>query len=376
MPLCHPMKKEEIGEVGLVREVNLREAVVQVPGSHVSTVGFVDITKMPVTIPRSQLLNSKGFEMEPDTKENNANMSWVIDAGEDELQIPDSRVTGATQWSHGTLGPPGVAGGRKDGSKNKGVVALINWMKGQKSFTIQDDLHGPTPSLQITLPQLLDCSRRLQQDLAELLRSSITHVRKKKSSPITGPSAAIHTSKLVSGYEVVSEAEPAHEGNTECLYTEAWIGRERIPDVLVDAGAMLDLISTQLVEKLQLRRFPVSGLRMRVADTHLVVLKYYVWIDVVVAGVLSRIKAYEVAVSQTYQLLRSRRWLKRVHEVEHHDSHILFIEGSDHVRRKVAGLPMESSKDKMETVELESTLDVDDEEAEEAIETLLNELDI
>jgi len=55
---------------------------------------------------------------------------------------------------------------------------------------------------------------------------------------------------------------------------------------------------------------------MRLADDRLVVLKNYVWLDVVVTGVLARVQAYEVAVSQTYQLLLSRRWLKRVRAVE------------------------------------------------------------
>ena len=39
---------------------------------------------------------------------------------------------------------------------------------------------------------------------------------------------------------------------------------------------MLDLVSTQLVEKLRLEPFPVSRLGMRLADNRLVVLKNYV----------------------------------------------------------------------------------------------------
>jgi len=100
-----------------------------------------------------------------------------------------------------------------------------------------------------------------------------------------------------------------------------------------------------------------------------------VWIDIVVAGVLARIKAYEVGVSQTYQLLLSRRWLKRVKAVEYHDSRTLFIEGSDRVRRKVPGVPIGSTGIKMENTEDDPFCDIGDEEAEEAIETVLNKLD-
>ena len=138
---------------------------------------------------------------------------------------------------------------------------------------------------------------------------------------------------------------------------------------------MLDLISSQLVDRLGLERFPVSGLGMRLADDRLVILRNYVWLDVVVAGVLARVKAYEVAVSQTYHLLLSRRWLKRVRAVEYHDLRMLFIEGSDRVRRKVPAVPSGETGVKMENIEPQSFFEVDDDEAEDAVETLLNELD-
>ena len=258
--------------------------------------------------------------------------------------------------------------------RKKEETAPINWMKGQPSFTIQDALDGPTHHLQITLPQLLDCSPRLRRDLAELLRSSVPRSRKKKGNKGKQP-VSLHSSKFTFGGEIVSEASPGAEDNVECLYIEAWIGNIKIPEVLVDAGAMLDLISSQLVDRLQLERFPVSGLGMRLADDRLVVLRNYVWLDVVVASVLARIKAYEVAVSQTYQLLLSRRWLRRVKAVEYHDSSTLYIEGSDRVRRKVPAIPMESTGVKMENLDPQPYLEVDDEDAEDAVETLLNELD-
>ena len=60
----------------------------------------------------------------------------------------------------------------------------------------------------------------------------------------------------------------------------------------MDAGAMLDLISTCLVDILKLQRYRVSGLGMRLADDQLVELRHYDCLDGVVAGVLSQIKAY------------------------------------------------------------------------------------
>jgi len=160
-------------------------------------------------------------------------------------------------------------------SRQKVEMAPIKWMKGQARFTPEDAFNGRTPSLLITLPELLDCSPGLLRDLAELRRSSVPRVlRKKATSPsgITEPSS-IQSSKLTVGHEVTSEASPGPEGDIECLYMEAWVANSKIREVLVDAGAMLDLISTQLVDKLRLERFPVTGLGIRLAEYRLVVLK-------------------------------------------------------------------------------------------------------
>ncbi|KAG0130027.1 hypothetical protein HOY82DRAFT_610023 [Tuber indicum] len=168
-------------------------------------------------------------------------------------------------------------------------------------------------------------------------RYSQTSQSEKRAVPRTklkgkGEMAPINWMKGQMPFTIQDALTNEAEDNIECLYVEAWMGHMQLPGVLVDAGAMLDLISSQLIDKLRLRRFPVSGLGMRLADDRLVVLKNYVWLDVVVAGVLARIKAYEVAVSETYQLLLSRRWLKRVRAVAYHDSRTLFIEGSDRIR--------------------------------------------
>ena len=116
---------------------------------------------------------------------------------------------------------------------------------------------------------------------------------------------------------------------------------------------------------------------MRLADDSLVRLDYYVWADIIVAGVVARIKAYIVPVSVTYKVLLSRRWLKRVKGIEYHESNVLYIEGIDAVKRKVRGKP--ASKQEIEVVRLPEeqgrVMEVESEEAEDAIEVLLHELD-
>ena len=67
--------------------------------------------------------------------------------------------------------------------------------------------------------------------------------------------------------------------------------------------------------------------------------------------------------------------------MEYHASQTLFLEGSDLIRRKISAIPMAKkpplAASRPEGVEVScfSPLEVDDEEAEEAVEILLNELD-
>jgi len=104
-------------------------------------------------------------------------------------------------------------------SRKKLELAPINWMKGQAPFTIQEALNAPTPGLNITLPQLLDCSPRLRRDLAELLSSSVPRTRKKTISTATQAVQRpnMHSAKFTIGKDVTSEAFPCTDDNIECL---------------------------------------------------------------------------------------------------------------------------------------------------------------
>ena len=61
--------------------------------------------------------------------------------------------------------------------------------------------------------------------------------------------------------------------------------------------------------------------------------------------------------------------------MEYHDTQMLFIERGDRVRRKVPSIAVGQVGVKMESLEPPVEIDVEDKEAEEAIETLLNQLD-
>ena len=148
-------------------------------------------------------------------------------------------------------------------------------------------------------------------------------------------------------------------------------------EVLVDGGAMLDLISQETAENLVLEKHIVRGLGMRLADDSLVRLDFYLWADIIVAGVVARIKAYMVPGLVTYRILLSRRWLKMVRRIEYHESNILYIQGVDVIKRKaqrklatteeieVVRLPMEYGE----------ATEWGNKEEEDAIEVLLHKLD-
>jgi len=98
---------------------------------------------------------------------------------------------------------------------------------------------------------------------------------------------------------------------------------------------MVDLIGTQVAQQLDLPLYKTTDMGIRLADHKLIALDHYVWLDINVGGVLARLKVYVVPVVQTYTILLSRRWLRRVSAVEDHTENMLTIYGSDGKARKI-----------------------------------------
>ena len=228
---------------------------------------------------------------------------------------------------------------------------------------------------EISFPQLLDISPRLRRELALLLRSSQPRTRKKRTT------AEVQIDN-VTGPMKITDAAPDSE--VECMYITVWCNDQEIPDVLVDGGAMIDLIAKDVADRLGLEKHPVQNLGMRLADDSLVPLESYVWLDVNVEGVVARVRAYVMPVTVTYKILLSRRWLKRMKSVEQHVTNTLIIQGVDGIKRstkgrpappaelEIAGLRNTNQKDEIQSTILAGD---DDEYAEDAVDALLHELD-
>ena len=255
------------------------------------------------------------------------------------------------------------------GSRNPSRIPPINLMKDQEPYSIEKALTSIKPD--ITFPQLLDVSPRLRREQALLLRSSQPRIRRKKGGEE-------NTQVLTAGGPLhMTKAE--EDSEVDCLYITAWCGKTEIPNVLVDGGAMIELISEELVTSLHLDKHPVKDLGIRLADDSLVRLKHYVWVDLNVEGIVARIRAYIMPVKETYQILLSRRWLKRMKGVEDHRNNTLIIQGVDGILRKAKGRPappadfeLIPSGDQPNKDTSYHDMDID---AEDAIDDLLQELD-
>ena len=249
----------------------------------------------------------------------------------------------------------------------------INLMKEMEPYNIEEAMVHIKP--EITFPQLLDVSPRLRRELAILLRSSQPRTRKRKTP------AEVQADN-VNGPMKLTDAAPDSE--VECMYITVWCNGKEISDVLVDGGAMIDLIAQDVTDTLGLEKHPVQNLGMRLADDSLVPLESYVWLDINVEGVVAKVRAYVMPVTVTYKILLSRRWLKRMKGVEHHATNTLIIQGVDGVKRSTKGRPAPPAE--LEIVGLRNTekhgslrttlITGDDEErAEDAVDALLHELD-
>lgn len=254
------------------------------------------------------------------------------------------------------------------GKFEKRGQAPIVWLKDGKQYSIRELLENL--DVEINLPQMFDASPRLRREMAELLRSSEPRSRKARKPTQT---------KVVSN--VLSEyVSSAADKDVECLYITAMVNGEEVHSVLIDGGAQVDLVSEKVVDKLNLQTYPCDNLAIRLANDQLVKLPRYAWINVAVSGIMSKIKAYVMPIEASYHLLLSRRWTSRVRAIEDHATNTMIIRGTDGIKRLVKG--ERSSESGFNTVPTNSkshdvklVIDDDDEEADAAVEALLDELD-
>jgi hypothetical protein len=206
----------------------------------------------------------------------------------------------------------------------------IQMLRGKEQYNLEEVLQSIQP--EISLAQLLDASATLRQQLYSLLRSIIPRTRRRTYK---APDAVGAVQIQPSIPPAVTSRAKDDDGDAEAMYIDAWVGDTKITDILVDGGSMVDLIGTQIAQLLDLPLHRTADMGIRLADDTLISLDHYVWLDINVGGILARLKVYVVPVIQTYTILLSRRWLRRVSAVEHHTENKLTIYGSDGKAREI-----------------------------------------
>jgi hypothetical protein len=101
--------------------------------------------------------------------------------------------------------------------------------------------------------------------------------------------------------------------------------------------------------------------------------------------VVAKVRAYVMPVTVTYKIWLYRQWSKRIEGVEHHAMNTLIIQGINGILRRMKGRLSPSAE--LEIVQMKerssntrhglrnNDTGDDDESAEDAVDTLLHELD-
>jgi len=116
-------------------------------------------------------------------------------------------------------------------------------------------------------------------------------------------------------------ALPETEGKIVNFYTMAYVmqaGRgtrraNKLQRVLIDGGSVLNMMPLAVAQQMKLELKPQKEIIMRTAALTFHKIKYYVNLEVIVAGVTSFIHCYCLpGVQSSYTLLLGRRWMKQV----------------------------------------------------------------
>ncbi|KAI5805554.1 hypothetical protein DFH27DRAFT_600045 [Peziza echinospora] len=82
--------------------------------------------------------------------------------------------------------------------------------------------------------------------------------------------------------------------------------------ILIDSGAVVNLIPSNVVQQLGLPMIPNNDIAIRTATNQLTRVRHVVFLDIEIANVTAAVKAYVVDSPQGYTLLLGRRWLMQV----------------------------------------------------------------
>lgn len=148
----------------------------------------------------------------------------------------------------------------------------------------------------------------------------------------------------------------------------------KVPKTLADNGAVVELINPKLVERLELEVYEMDEpWTLQLADDGLASVQQYVWVPVNVAGVEAVVRAFILGAGDIYDILLSKRWMRRVRAMEDHGQTSMTIEGKDSIKRVAHGTVAKSTD--MELIDGPSLDEWETQLAEDEIDKLVEELD-
>jgi hypothetical protein len=174
----------------------------------------------------------------------------------------------------------------------------------------------------------------------------------------------------------VEDAEDDNEPAT-CLYIEAWVDGITISRVLVDTGAVVELISPSLVHRLRHKKVHrmTENWSLRLADDRTVAITNYVMLEVIVGGVRAVIRAYVMGANQTFELLLSKNWMRRVRAIEDHGKQTLTIHSKAGTASTIRAAEATSQVQELITDQAEGDGGEEEHLAEDELAKLSEELD-
>ena len=108
-------------------------------------------------------------------------------------------------------------------------------------------------------------------------------------------------------FHTIGEVWPLAQRRSETAY--------RIGKILIDGGAVVNLMPEVTARKLNLKLLENDDIMIRTATNEIRAVRYCANFDIVIAGVTAHIRVYVIDMPQSYSLLLGRRWLYQVRAI-------------------------------------------------------------
>ena len=158
---------------------------------------------------------------------------------------------------------------------------------------------------------LLDIAPALRRTVGTgLLLERVARKSKGKGPAVGAPvDAAVVNAK----FKKDLEEEPCLNFFTKAII-RAGSRKFEVEKALIDAGSVINLASQSILESMGATLYPVCDLTIRTATSALTTIRYFSELDVIVAGVQTKIRIYAIPreFNLSYGLLLSRRWMRQV----------------------------------------------------------------